>query len=244
MSDVEYCKMLEIPVQSCDIIVKPTRRRKKDVVNKVIEKVNLEEEKSVKKKEKRKFAMPKFSKMRKKTKKEVIATSTNEARSKKFDIVSVQVVAIFALIVGIVLTNIFWENSGMNNLLKQVFNSNQEGNSAVYTSFTAVSPSKSQNVLLEEGVLKVASGSIYSPCDGVVDSIEESDGVYTITIRHSDSFTSVINGAELCYMQIGDKVYSNIPVGYSSNEMSVCMFNNDAILTSFTLDGNNIVWIN
>ncbi len=244
MSDVEYCKMLEIPVQSCNVIVKPTRRRKKDVVNKVIEKVNLEEN-ATPKKERRKLFSHKLGGARKKAvKKAKPVTSNNEVKTKRFDIVSVQVVAIFALIVGIILTNVFWENSGMNNLLKQVFSEKEQTNSAVYTSFTAVSPSKSQDVLLEEGVLKVASGSIYSPCEGEVDGIVETDGVYTITIRHSDSFTTVINGVELCYLQMGDKVYSNIPVGYSSNEMSVCMFNNDAILTSFTLDGNDIVWIN
>ena len=231
MSDVEYCKMLEIPVNSCDIVIKNSKRRKKDVVNKVIKKVNLENDK------------------KKIAKKEVESATTiipNEQKVKNsgFDILSVQVVAIFALIVGIILTNIFWEDSGMNNLLKQVFYTQNTTSDAVYTSFNAVSPSKTQDVTLEDGVMKVSKGSIYSPCDGVVESVSSENGVYSLTVKHSETFSTVISGLSLCYASVGENVYSTIPIGYSEGEMSVCMFNSDAILTSFTLDGDDIVWIN
>lgn len=232
MSDVEYCKMLEIPVNSCDIVIKNNKRRKKDVVNKVIKKVNLENDKK------------ENSTLKNKVEKQVRPPKQEAVKNNKFDIISVQVVAVFALIVGIILTNIFWEDSGMNNLLKQVFATRPTTNDAVYTSFDAVSPSKTQEVILENGVMKVASGSIYSPCDGVVESVSNDNGSYSLTIKHSDSFSTVISGLSLCYASVGENVYSTIPIGFSEGEMSVCMFDSDAILTSFTLNGDDIVWIN
>ena len=40
MSDMEYLKMLEVPVNSCDVIIKPSKKKKKNVVEEVIDKVN------------------------------------------------------------------------------------------------------------------------------------------------------------------------------------------------------------
>ena len=31
MSDTKYLEMLEVPVQSCDVVIKPKRRKKKDI---------------------------------------------------------------------------------------------------------------------------------------------------------------------------------------------------------------------
>ena len=32
MSDLEYCKMIEVPVNTCDVFIKPSKRKKRDVV--------------------------------------------------------------------------------------------------------------------------------------------------------------------------------------------------------------------
>ena len=42
MNDMEYLKMLEIPVNSSEVTFKPTRKTKKDVKKQVIQKVNLQ----------------------------------------------------------------------------------------------------------------------------------------------------------------------------------------------------------
>ncbi len=256
MSDFDYVKMLEIPVNSCDVIIKPVKKRKKkDVKKQVIDKVNGEAvlenttdkvvETKIKKQKRVKEKPLKQQKVKKiKKQKPVIDEEKSvEIKNTGFDIVSVQVVAIFVLIVGIILTNIFWEDSGINNLMRSVFNSESTVTDASYTTFTATLPSKTDDVVLENGVMTVSSGSVYSPCDGTVESVVENQGLYTVTIRHSESFSTVVSGLESVYVDQSEKVYSNIPIGYSQKESSVSMFDGDAILTSYVLSENQIVWL-
>lgn len=238
MSDMDYLEMLEIPVNSCDVVVKPNKKKKKNVVEEVIEKVNGEGSKP-------KRRLPKFKQTKKikPIKSPTVDSETVSVKSSKFDIISVQVVAIFALIVGIILTNIFWEDSGMNNLMRQVFGSATEKNTATYSSFSPLSPSKTGEVVLQDGVMTISSGSVYSPCDGSVSNVSEVDGLYTVTIEHSDSFSTVISGLELCYLSKNDKVFANVPVGYSSNEINVSMFDNNTTITSYIISDNEILWL-
>ena len=237
MSDMEYLKMLEIPVNSCDVTIKPNKRKKKNVVEEVIEKVNGEESKP-------KRRAPKIKKEKIAPTKVVNTESeTVSVKSSKFDIISVQVVAIFALIVGIILTNIFWEDSGMNNLMRQVFGTTASKNTATYSSFSPLSPSKTEDVLLQDGVMTISSGSVYSPCNGVVENVSENDGLYTVTIKHSDSFSTVISGLELCYLSKNENVFQNVPVGYSSSEINVSMFDNNTTITSYIISENEILWL-
>ena len=241
-----YIKMLEMPVNSSSVVFKPSKKRKKDVKKQVIQMVNeniapqLTEEVAVE------SSVKKVKKVKaKRVKKEVDnAQPLRETNVKKagFDIISAQVVAIFVLIVSIILTNIFWEDSGMNVLFRNVFKG-EELNGGVYTSFTAYSPSKTAGVSLKDGVMTVESGSVYSPCSGVVTSITQTDGLYTVNVSHSNSFTSVIGGLESVYVQIGESVYENVPVGYSQKETYVSMFDSDVILTGYTLSGSQIVWL-
>ena len=143
----------------------------------------------------------------------------------------------------IILTNIFWEDSGMNNLMRQVFGTAEQKNTAVYSSFSPLSPPKTEEVALQDGVMTISSGSVYSPCDGVISNVSENDGVYTVTISHSDSFSTVISGIELCYLSKNDKVYANVPVGYSTNEINVSMFDNNTTITSYVISDNEILWL-
>ena len=257
MSDSEYCKMLEMPINTCDVIIKPNKHKRKAVVKEVIEKVNeetLSNEVLVKKpkfkflknifynnkEKKNKEKKPKIRRV----KREKQVESESAIKNKKFDIVAVQITAIFVLVVGIILTNIFWEDSGMNNLIRSVFSSEESLNSQEYTSFSASVPSKSHTVSINDGVMTFASGSCYSPCDGRVESLSQDGDTFTMTIRHSDSFTTVFTGLEFCYVENGDNVYANIPLGYSSSPIKVSMYDDNYLLTNYSITGNNIIWLN
>ena len=86
------------------------------------------------------------------------------------------------------------------------------------------------------------AAAIYPPCGGVVESIIESDGAYTITVKHSENFKSIVAGADMLYVSAGDKVYANIPVAHTNGGATVTMYDGGSLITEFMLDGGNIVW--
>ena len=249
MSSSNYLKMVEVPAKSCDVVVKPKRRKKKDVKEEIIQKINDEAVVNEVQVEKVKKVNPisSYFKRKAKTKKAKITpveSETVSVKSSKFDIVSVQVVAIFVLVIGIILTNIFIEDSGMNNLLRSVFGVEKSTvSTAEFSSFNPSSPTKTGELTYENGVMTVSGGSVYSPCDGVIESVEQVDGKYDVTVRHSSSFTTVISGLELCYGEVGDTVYSSVALGFSGDSIAVSMFNGSSLLTEYSVTGDEIVWL-
>lgn len=245
MSDsIEYAKMSEIPVSSCEITVKPSKK-KKDIKNKVIDKVNEQLDEMVEIKPKRK-KISLFSLLKKTKKKKEDKTKTDnvsQERKGRFDIVTAQLITIFALVVAILLTNIFWEDSAMNNMFKHVFN--KEKNVTLnYNEFDAVAPTVDRAVSLDNGVMSVSGkGSIYSPVAGEVTCVEEKNGKWEITVAHTDEFKSVISGLDCCFYDKGYKIYSTTPIGYSDgNAVTVEMFNNGNLITDYSISDGVIVW--
>ncbi|MBR2336904.1 MAG: hypothetical protein IKA61_03045 [Clostridia bacterium] len=234
---IEYAEMLGMNVSSCDVVVKPARKkRKKDVKDDVIAKVNerelaedivreyqnLDEYENVSPKE-----------------------ETQRAKRRGFDILKLQGVAIFALIVTILLTNIFWENSGINTLMKRVFKTEAQAVDARnYLSFSAKSPSNDLTVEIENGVMTFSGkGALYPVCDGTVSSIVEEEGKYTITINHSDSFKTVISDVDYVYTQNGDNVFAYVPVCYVAGDSAkVYMYDGDTLLTNYIVEDGVIIW--
>ena len=243
MNSSEYAKMLEVPVNSSSVEFKPIRKKKADVKKQIINKVNSQTEESKKKDKKLSLNFFKKLRLKKPQIKKVEKDESVEIQKGGFDIISMQVVAIFILVVGIILTNIFFENSGMNNIMRAVFSKEDAPIEKHYTEFTALSPSKSGSVTVQDGVMSVSAGSIYSPCDGVVESLSKDGEFFVLTVSHSNSFTSVISGLESVYVSVGERVYSNVPIGYSTGITSVSMFSSDSILTSYEITDNQIVWL-
>lgn len=274
MSSQDYAEMIEIPVSSCEIFVTPKtsdKRAKKrllkkfknnpflfrqnkrnDVENSFPEKANVsvaaETEKEnvallfdaegCERKSQNDVFLDNYDDYSEKTCKK------DKSRFFKWDLVTAQVITVFVLAVGILLTNIFWKDSGINNLLKSVFASDTvTADERSYDVFDAFAPSKNE-VELSNGVMTLTkSGAIYSPADGEVSSVELVNGKYTITILHSDSFQTVITGADYAYCVKGDKVFSSTPVCYSKEGgAQVKMYDSDLILTNYSIQDEKIVW--
>ena len=237
---LEYAEMLGLTVSSCDLTIKPAkRRRKKDVKEDVIAKVN---EESVRE------DLTQSEVEQDESFQEEYEDVTPKTKTKKFfklDVLQVQGIAIFALIVTILLTNIFWENSGINRLFNSAFSSQAEQVDARnYLSFNAKSPSNELEVSLSEGVMTFSGkGALYPVCDGKVSSIVEEDGKYTMTISHSDSFKTVISGVDFVYTAKGEDVFGYIPVGYiSDGSASVYMYDEEVLLTNYIVEDGAIIW--
>ena len=168
-------------------------------------------------------------------------------KKKRITLVGIETVAIVALVLFIVMTNLVMANSGINTLLKMMngtYVSAPAENDSVYSVFKAVTPVSSDKMSVKDGVITVnKSGSIYSPCDGTVTAIEKTDGKLSVEITHSKNFKTVINGMDYVYGNVGDKVYSNFPVGYlDKNTVTVSLYDKGALITGYTVSGNNIVW--
>lgn len=257
----EYAEMLRTMASSCDVVVKPAKRarKKKDVKEEIVTKVNDEvaasevkaadelpfkeeafgEEEIIERPKKR------FSFFKKKKAEE--AEKPAEKKGKfKFDIVYAEGIAAFALVVAILLTNIFWENSGMNTFFKKAFSPAQVTTDArSYNSFNAQSPSSSLDGKVEDGVMTFSGkGALYPVCDGKVSSVKQSDdGKYEITIAHSGSFKTVISGADYSYCDENEEVFKYIPVCYlNGGEAKVYMYNDDALVTNYVLENGSIIW--
>ncbi len=257
----EYAEMLRTMASSCDVVVKPAKRarKKKDVKEEIVTKVNDEvaasevkaadelpfkeeafgEEEIIERPKKR------FSFFGKK-KTETTEKPADKKGRFKFDIVYAEGIAAFALVVAILLTNIFWENSGMNTFFKKAFSPAQVTTDArSYNSFNAQSPSSSLDGKVEDGVMTFSGkGALYPVCDGKVSSVKQSDdGKYEITIAHSGSFKTVISGVDYSYCDENEEVFKYIPVCYlNGGEAKVYMYNDDALVTNYVLENGSIIW--
>lgn len=230
---MEYAEMLGMEVSSCDVYVKPKRtRKKKELKDDVIKKVNEPE-----------VANAEFGEFGT----DIPVRSNGEKKKKfRFDVVYAEGVAVFLLAVTILLTNIFWENSGMNRLFKSAFGDGQtvQADTRTNVNFNAQSPSGEMEVTLDKGVMVFSGkGSLYPVCDGKVASVVEEDGKYTITLKHSDVFKTVISGVDFVYADQGDDVFKYVPVCYvNGGDAKVSMYNKDVLVTNYAVEGGSIVW--
>ena len=248
---IEYAEMLGLGVSSCDVVVKPARkRRKKDVKKQVIDKVNADaaiaEEKEKAEVACVSAAIGQADIAEPKENAENAENAEKKAKKKfKFDIVYAEGIAVFALVIAILLTNIFWENSGINTVFKKAFGTESAQEDArTYLSFNAQAPSSDLSVSVEEGVMTFSGkGSMYPVCDGKVASVIEEDGKYTVTIDHSDVFTTVISGVDFVYADKGEEVFKYIPVCYLlSGDAKVYMYNGGALVTNYIVENGTIIW--
>ena len=230
---MEYAEMLGMEVSSCDVYVKPKKtRKKKELKDDVIKKVNEPE-----------VANAEFGEFGT----DIPVRSNGEKKKKfRFDVVYAEGVAVFLLAVTILLTNIFWENSGMNRLFKSAFGDGQtvQTDTRTNVNFNAQSPSGEMEVTLDKGVMVFSGkGSLYPVCDGKVASVVEEDGKYTITLKHSDVFKTVISGVDFVYADQGDEVFKYVPVCYvNGGDAKVSMYNKDVLVTNYAVEGGTIVW--
>ncbi len=257
---MEYARLIGVPITSCEYEQAKAKKsffKKRNLINKVNCDLNSESNPTDGDFTQKNHTVKKLKKdLAPESVKASAGDEQNELKLKDFDentktdklnnIITAQIVAAFALVVAIILTNIFWENSGMNTLFKSVFNSQteQKEDNRLYSDFSLNLPVKSQGVTLVKGVLSVSGEyALYPVCDGTVEKIgKAADGSFTVTIKHSDSFSSVIEGADYVYFSEGDAVKNNLPVCHTSTKASIYLYENGNLLTDYATVENSIVF--
>lgn len=239
----QYAEMLEIPVNTTNIVTKPKRGRKKKVAKppeeikeRLIDEINAQVE-----------AEPIAERTEREETEGSVSIVKKENKKKGVSVIAVQVAVIAALAAVIALSNFYVENTGINAFLRYVFSSSSavQTDERLYHEFFAKLPTKNGAVTLEEGAMTfAAAGSVYAPCDGTVSSVTLTDGKYTIEVRHNKKFKSTIAGVDYAYVEEGALVYATVPVGFTrGEEVTVCFYNGEnARITDFNVDETGVIW--
>ena len=69
-------------------------------------------------------------------------------------------------------------------------------------------------------------------------------GTYSVIVKHSENFSSKIDGLKYVYLSVGDVVNTTIPLGYAEEQgVSLCfMGENDEVITNYTITDGTVVW--
>lgn len=251
---IDYAEMLEIPVSTLNVTRKKSRKKREaDLKDQALAAVN-------ERAEVREEAAPPAE--------DVPAAEENvvdygegavpEQKPRKKFLDSRLLVAEFAAVLGLValilLTNIFWQDSAINTFFAGLVNPQSEAvqtvDERVYSELTlgaVVSDDSIECTVSDTGILSfTAEASVYAPYDGTVTNVSQGeDGLYTIEVGHTASFSSVLSGLTYAYLSAGDAVYATLPVGYSDGAaaVSVALYDAGTLIQSYSVDENNdIVW--
>lgn len=249
-NSTEYAKMIEVPACSCEYSFLRKKRffkKKKFIkaINDGIKKNSIANEN-----EENPFLNEAHLKDGENLKEDNLPTLYDDKIAKKENrlskIISVQVVAVFALISAIILTNVFWENSGMNTLFKSVFNPsvNQLENKN-YNDFLLNLPVGDENAvnIVDGSIIIKGEYSIYPVCEGKISKVEQAqNGTFTVTVEHSDSFSTITEGLDMVYFSSGEEVYKNMPIGYVKDTAKVFLYNGESLLTDYASTNKTIVF--
>ena len=240
--ELDYAEMLEIPVNTVNVVKKKSifKRKKQprqdDLKEQVVESVNervgayvISEDVS----DPPKPEKPKLKSVLKNDKAGIVLMS--------------EAILVGVIALAIFVTNIFLPNTVINTFLSSFSQTAVE--EPVYSEFKlapVVSElSDAEMVVSDAGVLSfTAECSVYPICNGNVSKVYDNEGLYTVEIAHTSTFTSVVTGLSNVYSAVGTAVRSNIPGGYSDGqaEVRVSLYDNGTLLNCFTLSDEVPVW--
>lgn len=153
---------------------------------------------------------------------------------------------------AIFLTNVFMPDSAINTFFRNLAPSAEKTDTRVYSDFKLASVvsefSDAEITVSPTGILTFTDECcVYPVASGeVAEVITNADGTYDVKISHAESFYGVIGGLSHVYYDVGDEVYSNVPVGYSNGEIAVrvSMYSNGELLNCYTVDDENcLAWV-
>ncbi len=158
-----------------------------------------------------------------------------------------------ALCGAIFLTNIFVPGSAVNTFFRAL-NTPTQNTVTVrpYTDFTLSSIvselSDAELTLSPTGILSFTDDCcVYPAADGRVSEVtQNANGLYTLKVNYSDSFSGVFQGLDAVYYEVGDTVKTNVPVGYTAGEteVQVTMYSEGLLLNCFELTEENcLAWL-
>ena len=258
---MQYASMLELPVCTCNVSSTTIKKKKakklkkqkesgEQIKQEVLDMVNSEQDLADQNQVEENQLEPEqvFEQGEIEQENSSAVHPYKQKRKLKFSIVGVQMVIIGILVGAILLTNALYADSGINVFLRGVFGTEQtQVDSRTFDEFSPViSMGDNKDVKYEDGIITYnGEGSIYAPCDGVISGvIQTENGKFEIEIKHSQNFKSVISDIEHLYVDVGDKVYKTIPVGYLQPDGATICFKDEsgALINDYQIVNNMVVW--
>ena len=251
--EIDYAEMLEIPVET--VTVRRRERKKphnaaqnEDLGQQLVAEVNgrMEEAESGEPAAEETFD-PNFAESKQ------IERMQKPAKKRSWikGLLIGEIAAVCALCAVIFFTNIFMTDSAINTFVRGLFEGEAATDNRVYSDFT-LSPLVNDNVdvaitVSDTGVISfTANCSVYSPASGTMSKVHGSKETgYTVEIKHSEKFSTVISGLDTVYLAQGDSVMFNLPIGYTDGEgaVSVMMYSGNELLNCVSAENNKLAWI-
>ncbi|MDE7329753.1 MAG: M23 family metallopeptidase, partial [Clostridia bacterium] len=171
------------------------------------------------------------------------------AADKGSKIIFSELIAVCVLAAAIFLTNIFMPSSAINTFIGSLTSKTPAVVEPTYSEIK-LSPviselSDAEVTMTDSGVICFTGATgVYPVCAGTVSSISEDNGLYTVKIDHTSTFSSVITGLKTVYSAKGDVVKANLPFAYSDgqSEVRVSMYDGETLLNCYQLSGEVPVW--
>lgn len=242
MSDeLDYAEMLEIPVETVTVNRRERKKKEKtpELADQVVDRVNKRMEDA---------EDPAY------------AESTPIERESFFEekrqrmqrkILIAEFAAVCGLCATIFFTNIFLSNSAINVFVRDLLSPSETvADTRVYSDFALASPVNdavgAEITVSDTGVLSFsAECSVYSPASGTLVAVNgDAETGYTVEIRHSDSFSTIMSGLNTVYLSEGDEVRSNLPLGYTDgeSEVRVMFYSEGALLDNCVVNEDGLAW--
>ncbi len=243
MDNLEYAEMLEIPVNTVNVVKKKSlfSRRKadknQDLKDDILASVNSRADSD-------EFsARADFIQTEDLTEPPMTRTKSRDGIN---GILIAEAVAACLIAGGIFITNALVDNTAINNLVAGL--SQPAEQEVSYTDLelsSVVSQLSDTEVSQTSGVISfTGQTAVYPVCEGTISSVTQTDGLYTVEIAHTSTFSSVFTGLTTVYSAVGDEVKANIPFAYSDgqNEVRVSMYDGQTLISGYTLEGAVPVW--
>lgn len=243
---LEYAQMLEIPVNTVNVVKKKSffphkGKPNEDLKGRVVDRVNerVGESANVQTEE---IGAESYKQSGGVTAKKAAKSGGTAGK-----VIIVEAVLACLIAAGIFVTNIFVQNTAINTFMGNLtaVKENELAYNDIPLTSVVSDTSDAEITVSRDGVLSFTDKtSVYPVCDGEIASVTSNGGLFTVKINHTSAFCSVISGLDTVYASVGDEVKANLPFAYSKgeNEVKVSMYDGETLLNCYSLSGALPVW--
>ena len=247
--ELDYAEMLEIPVSTVNVVKKKSlfKRRRKEAPVEEVNEADLKElvVDSVNERVGAYVYAEDLSETPKPEKKKINVLGSDRGSR----VIFTELIAVCVLAAAIFLTNVFMPSSAINTFIGSLTSKTpavvEPAYSEIKLSAVISERSDAEVTMTDNGVLCfTADTGVYPVCAGTIASVAEDNGLYTVKISHTSTFSSVITGLKPVYVAKGDNVKANLPFAYSDgkSEVRVSMYDGETLLNCYKLSGEVPVW--